>query len=317
MRVVVRSLQATAPIVARLRELVGENVVVANDDAELAASIGAAELLLISDNLFSAETARILRERATSLKWIQLLSAGYDAVGRHGIPPGVILTNAGAAFAPSVATQAIALLLGVERQIPAFLGSQKRHAWDRSPASRCAIPFDSAIAVIGFGHIGSEIGRILRSFGARIVAVTRRGLPHPDADESRPVVELEAVLPHADAVVIALAAGPESRHLFGATQFSLMKRSAFLVNIARGYIVDCIALADALKNGVIAGAGLDVTDPEPMPQHHPLWDAPNLIILPHMAGASGSVTARRVAKVAGDNVARWLKGEKLAHIVAL
>src|SRR5215469_6230973 len=253
MRIVVRSLQATAPIVARLRELVGENVVVANDDAELAAAIGAAELLLISDNLFSAATAQILHEHATSLKWIQLLSAGYDAVARHGIPKGVTLTNAGDAFAPSVATQAIALLLGVERQIPAFLDGQKRHAWDRSPASRCVIPFDSSIAVIGFGHIGREIGRILRTFGAHIIAVTRRGLPHPDADECRAVAELEAVLPRADAVIIALAAGPESRHLFGAPQFRLMKRGAFLVNIARGYIVDCMALADALKTGVIAG----------------------------------------------------------------
>ena len=317
LQIVIRALQATAPIVARLKEHVGDTITVVNDDAELAAAIPAAELLLITDNLFSAGTARILRERAAKLRWIQLLSAGYDAVARHGIPPGVIVTNAGGAYAPAVATQAIALLLGVQRQLPAFLAQQKQHCWDRAPAARCAIPFGSTIALIGFGHIGSEIGRILRAFGARIIAVTRRGAPHPDADETVPVVMLDAVLPRADAVVIALAADGGSRHLIGAAQLKLMKRNATLVNIARGYVVDCDALVEALSNGTIAGAGLDVTDPEPLPPGHPLWDAPNLIILPHMAGASGPVTGQRVARVAGDNLARWLKGETLAHIVPL
>jgi phosphoglycerate dehydrogenase-like enzyme len=107
------------------------------------------------------------------------------------------------------------------------------------------------------------------------------------------------------------------RHLIGAKAFGVMKSNAVLVNIARGYVVDCVALAAALKNGTIAGAGLDVTEPEPLPEGHPLWDAPNLIIAPHMAGASGLVTARRVAKVAGDNVARWLAGEPLAHLISL
>jgi phosphoglycerate dehydrogenase-like enzyme len=317
MHVVVRALQGTAPLVARLKELVGDAVTVANDDAELAAAIPTAGLLLITDNLYSAEVARMLREHAVALKWIQLLSAGYDAVARHGVPQGVTVTNAGDAYAPSVATHAVSLLLAVQRQFPAFLANQKRQIWDRSFAPRCMIPFDSRIAVIGFGHIGSEIGRLLRGFGARITAVTRQARPHQDADEVAPIGELQAILPRADAIVIALAASPEVRHLIGAKAFGVMKSNAVLVNIARGYVVDCVALAAALKNGTIAGAGLDVTEPEPLPEGHPLWDAPNLIIAPHMAGASGLVTARRVAKVAGDNVARWLAGEPLAHLISL
>ncbi len=317
MHVVVRAFQATAPVVARLEEFSGDDVVVANDDGELAASIGTAELLLITDNLYSAETARILRERAASLKWIQLLSAGYDAVARYGVPPGVIVANAGDAYAPSVATHAVALLLGVQRQFPAFLASKARHSWDRSFGPRAAVPFESTVAIIGFGHIGSTIGRLLKAFGARIVAVTRRGAPHPNADESASVTALDAILPRADAVVIALAPGPDSYHLIGAAQLAAMKRSAVLVNIARGYVVDCLALADALKNGLIGGAGIDVTDPEPLPEAHPLWDAPNLIISPHMAGASGAVMGRRLAKIAGENVARWRAGQPLAHRVTL
>ena len=98
-------------------------------------------------------------------------------------------------------------------------------------------------------------------------------------------------------MVLALAAGPETRHLFGAREFALMKRSAVIVNIARGYIIDGAALTQALHDGTIAGAGLDVTEPEPLPENDPLWDAPNLIIAPHMAGAPGSVTAKRLADV--------------------
>jgi phosphoglycerate dehydrogenase-like enzyme len=317
MHILIRSLQATAPITARLKELVGDNITTAADDAALAAALPEAELLLITDNVYTAETAQLLRERAKKLKWIQLLSVGYGAVARHGVPPGVIVTNAGDAYAPSVATHAVALLLGAQRQFPNFLASQKRHAWDRQYAPRCAVPFDSTVAIIGFGHIGSEIARMLKAMGARIIAVTRRAAPHPNADEVVPVTQLQSILPRADAVIIALAASPESRHLIDAKALAAMKRSAVLVNIARGYIVDCVALAAALKNGTLGGAGLDVTDPEPLPEDHVLWDAPNLIISPHMAGASGPVMGTRLAKVAGDNVARWLKGEPLAHLVTL
>lgn len=317
MHVVIRSLHATAPIVARLRTLVGGTITVVHDDFELAAAVPTAELLLVTDNLYSGEFARILGERAKSLKWIQLLSAGYDAVARYGVPPGVTVTNAGDAYTPSVAAQAIALLLGVQRQFPALLANQNRHTWDKTFAPRCSIPFDSTIAVLGFGHIGSEIGRLLRAFGARVIAVTRHGLPHLNADETVPISQLHAILPRADAIVIALAASPETRHLIGAKQLALMKPSAVLVNIARGYIVDCVALADALKTGIIGGAGLDVTEPEPLPEGHPLWDAPNLILAPHMAGASGPVIGQRLAAVVGDNVERYLAGKPLAHLVSL
>ncbi len=317
MHAVLRANFGAVPIAARLKELLGDAVAVVNSDAELAAAIPSAEVLLIPDSLYSAAVAEMLRQRAKNLLWIQLLSAGYDAVASHGIPPGTILTNAGDAYAPPIATQAVALLLGAQRQFPALLANQKRHAWDRSAGPRCAIPFDSTVAVIGFGHIGSEIGRLLKAFGARIIAVTRRGQPHPDADEAAPVSALHAILPRADAVVIALAASPESRHLIAAKEFALMKRNAVLVNIARGYVVDCLALAQALKSELIAGAGLDVTEPEPLPEDHPLWDAPNLIISPHMAGASGAVMGKRLAKIVGDNVARRLAGEPLAFVVML
>jgi phosphoglycerate dehydrogenase-like enzyme len=316
MKAVMRARLGAAAILARLKHVPGVEVIAVETEEELAAAIPDAELLLLPDSHYSAETAQVLKERAKKLSWIQLLSAGYDAVGRHGYPANVAVTNAGPAFAPAVATQALGLLLGVQRQFPILLADQKRHAWDKGGArERCAAPIDSTIAVLGFGYIGSEIGRLLQAFGAHVVTLTRSAKPHPYADESRSINELRDVLPRADAVIVALAASAETRHLIGAAEFALMKRGAYIVNIARGYIVDGAALDEALRDGTIAGAGLDVTEPEPLPPDNPLWDAPNLIIAPHMAGAPGSVTAKRLADVVGDNVTRHLKGEALAHTV--
>ena len=316
MKAVLRARLGAAAIEAALRKLIGDAVVTVDSEAELAAAIPDAQLLLLPDSHYSAETAQTVRTRGKSLEWIQLLSAGYDAVAQNGLPQGVVLTNAGDAYAPAVATQAIALLLGAQRQFPILMADQKRHEWDKGGArGRCVIPFGSTVAVLGFGHIGSEIGRLLKAFGAHVIALTRSAQPHPDADESLPIRALNSVLPRADAVVIALAASPETRHLFDGAAFARMKRSAVIVNIARGYIIDGAALTAALKDGVIAGAGLDVTEPEPLPPSDPLWDAPNLIIAPHMAGASGPVMGQRLAKVVGDNVARRLNGEPLKFVV--
>jgi phosphoglycerate dehydrogenase-like enzyme len=316
MKAVMRARLGAAAIQARLKQVPDVELITVETEDELAAAIPDAELLLLPDSHYSADTARTLKSQAKKLAWIQLLSAGYDAVGRHGYPGNVAITNAGPAFAPAVATQALGLLLGVQRQFPILLADQKKHQWDKGGArERCAAPIDSMIAVLGFGFIGSEIGRLLKAFGAHVVALTRSAKPHPHADESLSIRELSAVLPRADAVVIALAAGPETRHLIGAEEFALMKPSAYIVNIARGYIIDGAALGKALRDGTIAGAGLDVTEPEPLPPDDQLWDAPNLIIAPHMAGAPGAVTAKRLAQVVYDNVTRHLKGEALAHIV--
>jgi phosphoglycerate dehydrogenase-like enzyme len=316
MKAVMRARLGAAAIQARLKHVPGVELILVDTEDELAAAIPDTELLLLPDSHYSAETAQILKTRATKLAWIQLLSAGYDAVGRHGYPANVAITNAGPAFAPAVATQALGLLLGVQRQFPILLADQKKHAWDKGGArERCAAPIDSTIAVLGFGYIGSEIGRLLQAFGAHVVALTRSAKPHPHADESLSIKELRAVLPRADAVVVALAASQETRNLIGAAEFALMKRSATIVNIARGYIIDSDALATALRDGTIAGAGLDVTEPEPLPPDNQLWDAPNLIIAPHMAGAPGAVTAKRLAQVVFDNVTRHLQGEALAHTV--
>ena len=125
------------------------------------------------------------------------------------------------------------------------------------------------------------------------------------------------MLPRADAVVLALPLDASTRHLIGAREFALCRKTAVLVNISRGGIVDTAALVEALQSGTIGGAGVDVTDPEPLPAGHPLWAAPNLLISPHVAGAAGKAGFDRLADVAAGNVQRFLAGEPPAHVVTL
>jgi phosphoglycerate dehydrogenase-like enzyme len=300
-----------ADLAARLRQIDGD-VMVAEDAAGALRALPDAEALLCQDFLYTPQ----LKDAGRRLKWLQLLTAGYDHAKRVGVASGVTVTNAGDAFAPSVAAHAVALLLALQRGLPTVLGNQARQTWDRAHAQRVTTPAGQTIAIIGFGGIGREIARLLRGFGARIVAVTRSGRPHPLADESYQVAELAAVLPRADAVMLALSLDAASRGLIGARELALCKPSALLINIARGAIVDQVALAAALGKGVIAGAGLDVADPEPLPPEHPLWRAPNLILTPHYAGACATLDGR-IADIAGDNLQRFLAGQPLQHVVAM
>jgi phosphoglycerate dehydrogenase-like enzyme len=267
--------------------------------------------------LYSEKVAAAVRASSPRPKWLQLLTAGYDSAKQFGVPDGMTVTNMGDALAVPVATHAIMLLLALQRLVPTFMANQGNRIWDRSISARALIPDQSTVAVIGFGHIGREIGRLLRAFGARIVAVTRSGAPHPLADEAVSISKLLDVLPRADAVMIAVPLDPTTQGLFGPRTFNACKRGAFLVNIARGSIVDSFALVEALTTGLIAGAGLDVTDPEPLPKDHPLWGAPNLIISPHFAGACGRIGTQRMAAIAEDNLKRFMRGDALTNIVTL
>jgi phosphoglycerate dehydrogenase-like enzyme len=297
-------------------QTVHEAIWVADADAAIAA-LTSAQVMICPDHFYSPKLAETMRNSAPELRLIQLLTAGYDHVKKHGAPPQVSVCNAGEAYAPAVATHAVSLLLAVQRAIPTVVAAKTKHAWDRSFTAQLAIPASGTIVVIGFGPIGREIARLLRAFGARIIAVTRRGRLDPLADETVPAERLHDVLPRADAIVIAAPYDPSTHHLIGERQFAACKRSVVLVNIARGGIVDPRALEKALRTGGIAGAGLDVTEPEPLPADDTLWDAPNLIITPHCAGACGPQGGERLAELACANLDRFVRGVPLLHVVSV
>ncbi len=317
MRIALWATYAKPELMGRLKPIVGDDLTLVASPEELGATIGEAEALLCPDFLYSAQVAETVRARARRLRWLQLLTQGYENAQAHGVPPSVAVTNAGDAYSPAVAMHAVALLLAVKRRFPLMLANQIGGEWNRTMSMAMTSPAGATVAICGFGSIGQEIARLVRAFGASVVALTRSARPHALADEALPIARLHEVLPCADAVVLALPLDASTRHLIGVRELALCRKTAVLINISRGGIVDTAALAEALQSGAIAGAGLDVTDPEPLPAGHPLWAAPNLLISPHVAGAAGKAGFDRLADVAARNVQRFLAGEPLAHIVSL
>ncbi|MDB5569253.1 MAG: D-isomer specific 2-hydroxyacid dehydrogenase NAD-binding [Hyphomicrobiales bacterium] len=312
MRIVVQT--PNPSVVDQVREQAGDALVVAADEAAVLAALPGADALIVANNDYTEKMAQTLNAPESPVRWVQTLTAGFDRVQKWGVPPSVVVTNAGDALAPGVAAHTVALLLALQRRLPAFIAQQTRHAWERGAAAQVSTPSGATCLTLGFGHVGQEVARLLKPFGARIVALTRSGAAHPLADESLTMAHLHDALRRADMIVLALPLDASTHRLMGAGEFALCKRNAVLVNVARGEVVDAAALAQALRDGLIAGAGVDVTDPEPLPADDPLWDAPNLIVTPHVAAACGPLLHQRIGAVAAGNVRRFMDGAPLAHV---
>ncbi|RPE82268.1 phosphoglycerate dehydrogenase-like enzyme [Curtobacterium sp. PhB137] len=219
-------------------------------------------------------------DAAPGIGWVQLPFAGVDAfahlIQEHG--DRVLFTSAKGAYAEPVAEHALALTLGTLRVL------QKRaraHSWATEPEGVSL--YGRNVVVIGAGGIALEYIRLLAPFDVDVTVVRRSADPVAGASRTVTTDQLDEVLPDADVVMIAAAMTSGTAKLFGERQFAIMKPSARLVNIARGGLVDTDALVEALRTGAIAAAGLDVTDPEPLPDGHPLWSEPGAVITPHQA----------------------------------
>ncbi|HYW76486.1 MAG TPA: D-2-hydroxyacid dehydrogenase [Gammaproteobacteria bacterium] len=317
MRIVLWPTVGGAEIGARVRAIEGVDLIEVSSREELLEQLDAAEVLMLPSPLYDADMAAAVRTRARQLRWIQLLSAGYEEVLAHGVPPRVVVSNAGDAWSPAVAEHAMTLLLALVRHLPEIFANQAHHSWDGSVVTRMGTLEGCTLLVAGFGSIGREVAVRARAFGMRVVGVSRSGRADALADECYPEGELDTLLPQADVLVLALPFSERTRGLIAAARLAAMKPSALLINVARGGVVDTHALAQALKQGTIAGAGIDVTDPEPLPPEHPLWNCPNLLISPHVAGASGKTGKERLASMAARNTQRYLAGETPAHVLKL
>jgi phosphoglycerate dehydrogenase-like enzyme len=283
---------------------------------DLAALLPEVEAIVMVGHFYAAEVAALVRDRGPRLRWIQLTTAGYDGFTFHGVPASVTVTNAGHSHAPAVAEHAVTLLCALTRRLPLFAEPQARHAFDRAIALPLTTLEDATVVILGYGGIGRETARRVKAFGARVIAVARTARPDDIADRVVASADLHAALAQADALVITAALTEQTRGMVGIAALAALKRGAVLVNIARGAIVDTDALIAALRSGHLAAAGLDVTDPEPPPADHPLWDSPNLIITPHISGLGSPAVQRRIGDVVRGNLDRFLAGERLDHIVA-
>lgn len=293
------------------------DLTVVDDLSGLAPALAEAEVLVMPGHFYKKEVARAVQSSAGKLRFIQLLTAGYDGLEIHGIPADVTVASNGEVLSPVVAEHGVALLLALTRNLPHTLLNQQRRAWDKTPMLRMRSLQGMRVAIVGFGSIAREFARRIRPFGVHIVGINRSGRPHPLADEMVEIEALDRVLPQADVVVLTLPYSPAMHRLFNARRLALCKSGALLVNLARGALIDQAAIAAALQTGLIGGFATDVADPEPLAADDPLWQAPNVIITPHIAGNDGPSGHVRLADFVGANLDRYAAGQPVQSVVGL
>ena len=243
------------------------------------------------------------------IRWVQLGAAGIEMWFDAGLmTPDVVWTAAKGVYARPIAEHVLALLLASARGLPE---RARARSWG-PPGGRLVT--GTTIGVVGSGGTGTELIDLLSPFGVRVIALTRDGRNVPNADISVGPGELRFLLAQSDFVVLTAALTRETAGLISAESLSFMRPDAWLINVARGELVDTDALVAALRAETIAGAALDVTDPEPLPDGHVLWTLPNVVITPHVA-STPAMGAALLAQRVEENVRRFVQGEKLLGVV--
>jgi len=299
----VKRLQATAP---------GVEIVDGNDSTALARSLGEADAVIGAcwPGLVSA---------GTNLEWIQLPSAGAErCVNIPGIKDrGILITNAQRLYGPEIAEHVIAMMFAFSRGLYRYIPAQQEGAWSRNILERSQ-HWELAgrtMLVVGLGGIGTEVAWRADALGMRVTATRRSSREGPEfVDYVGTADELIELARQADVVVNTAPLTPETTGLFDAEFFAAMKPTAYFITVGRGKSVVTADLVAALESGGIAGAGLDVTDPEPLPAGHPLWRLPNVIITPHISGMSDGA-AERLYTLMEENLRRYVAGERMLSVV--
>jgi phosphoglycerate dehydrogenase-like enzyme len=257
-------------------------------------------------------------EAGKAIRWVQVFSAGVE--GCVGIPAvkerGILVTNMQRIMGPVIAEHVTAMMLALTRGLDAYIPAQRERAWKRDAAAgRMAVVEGKTMLVVGLGGIGTEIAKRAHALGMRVIATRASGRTGPEFVSYVGLPEeLHKLASEADVVVNATPLTPQTTNLFDAAFFSKMKPTAYFINIGRGKSVVTSALVDALSKGAIGGAGLDVTEPEPLPSDHPLWSLPNVVITPHVAANSDLGFAAQI-EVVKENVRRYVAGERMLSVV--
>jgi phosphoglycerate dehydrogenase-like enzyme len=256
---------------------------------------------------------------AKKLRWAAVYSAGVEAcLGKKGVDrPGLSVTNMRAVAGPVMAEHTLGLMFALSRSLQVSIGRQATgEGWSRNFAgSQPQALGGKTLLVAGLGGIGQEVARRAHSLGMKVIATRNSSREGPDYVSRVGLPdELPAMIGEADVVVAALPLVPATTNLFDAKMFSRMKKTAFFINVGRGGSVVTDDLVAALNAGTIAGAGLDVTEPEPLPRDHPLWKAKNIIITPHMSAQSDLGQAAR-EMLLREQVRRFGAGDKLLSVV--
>lgn len=285
-------------------------LVVPKDNAEQQAAAADAEVILGEPGV---ETIRA----AKKLKWVQHWAAGVERLPRELMEHPAVLTNMQRVFAPVIAETAFGMLLSLTRglAVDAIPNFAKRKWAPRGTATLDDL-YQKTIGCVGLGGIGTEVSRRAHyGFGMKVLAVDAKPMPRPEwVAELREPAWLMEMVPQLDVLVSCAPHTKQTVKLFNETVFRAMKSTAYFLNVSRGGLVDQEALARALKEGWIRGAGLDVTTPEPLPPEHALWDCPNLVITPHNSG-NAAIRQVRLVNLVAENVRRYASGLPLLNVV--
>lgn len=257
-----------------------------------------------------------LLRQADKLKWLQLNYAGSDNYAAPGVlPEGVLLTNASGAYGLAISECMLAGIFKLIKRLDQYQRNQDAHIW-RNEGEVSSIE-GSTTLVVGFGDIGSSFAQRMHALGSTVIGIRRNITDKPDYVSALYQMDaLDQLLPLADFVSLSLPNSPQTQKVIGAKQLAEMKDSALLVNVGRGSAVDTDALVDALNAGQIGGAVLDVVHEEPLPPEHPLWDAPHLVLTPHVTGNYNlPETLRRVVNIALRNLAAYQNGQPMESVV--
>lgn len=251
---------------------------------------------------------------AKKLKWIMVLSAGMDKMPFEDIEKrGILVTNVRGIHARPMAEYAISMLLQVSRQAKTLMENEKQHKWDRRPTMTEIS--EKKLVVLGTGAIAQEVARLGKAFHMKTTGISKSGKRRPHFDRVFPVEQMDLILPLADFVVAVLPSTEETRYLLKKEHFAAMPETCIFLNMGRGDLVATDVLLEAVRNGDIAHAVLDVMEEEPLPEGHPYWEEKQVTVTPHLSGISPGYVPRGF-QLFEDNLSVFLSGEgELQNII--
>lgn len=287
---------------------------IVHDQAAFAEQVKQADAVIGSRPYIKLATA--VAKPGARLRWVQTTTAGVD----QAVPPElfaaeqVTITCIKGPPGPLMAEHAVLLMLALSRNFPAYLRNQQQHIWRREGQEWLPL-HGQTIAILGVGSAGGNLARVCKTgFGMTVLGMSRTPRAHAHVDRAFAQGELLGVLPEADFVVLCLPNTPETKGIIDNAAFNAMKPTAYLINVSRGALIDEDALIAAMRAGKIAGAGLDVTSTDPIPQDSPLWDLPNTLITPHIATESVKLSDA-VVDFWCENVRRFAEEQPLLGAV--
>ena len=248
-----------------------------------------------------------LMKKATRLQWIQSMATGVDYfINLPSLRKEILITSTRGMHGPQMSEMAFLHMLNLTRNYPRMLRNQDRRVWERWPQPLLS---GKTVGILGIGVIAEELARKCKAFKMKVYGISKTAREVEGIDRFYGREELPRVAAEIDYLIVLVPYSPETHKIVNAKVLSAMKPTAYLINIARGQVIDEEALIEALKNKKIAGAGLDVFNEEPLPKDHPFWGMENVIVSPHVAGMS-DIYAEQLLPIFEENLRRFLKGER-------